>query len=154
MNLFIRILTIIMFVGFFSCDYSREVKKETAKIFNSHKKFMTELSFEGIVSEKNICEKCIINKYTLKIRLTKLEKKSEFGNTYCSPYYSPYYFFENDSILNISVDVNLFNGVEKNDIVTKRSKSLTIDVNQVELQYLNREKLYWLPDSKQSLSYY
>jgi len=143
MSLLIRIITIIMFVGLYSCDYSREIKKETAKIFDSHKKFMTELSFGGVVYEKNICENCKMNKYTLKIGLTQLDKKPEFGDTH----YSPYYIFENDSILTISVDVILFNGVDIKDTVTKKSKSLTINVNQIKLQYLSSEKKYWLPTS-------
>jgi len=143
MSLFVRIITILMFAGFYSCNYSREVQKESVKIFDSHKKFMAELGFVGVVYEKNICENCKFNRYTLKIGLTQLDKKPEFSNTH----YPPYYFFENDSILNISVDVILFNGVEIKDTVMKKPKSLTIDVNQIELQYLNSEKKEWLPSS-------
>jgi len=105
---------------------------------------MTELNFAGVVYEKNMCEKCKINKYTLKIGLTQLGKKPEFGDTH----YSPYYFFENDSILNIIVDDILFDGVEINDTVTKESQSLTINVNKTVLQYLSNDKNKWLSPNK------
>ena len=141
MNLILRIVTIIMIVSFYSCNYSREVKEESAEIFDFHKNFMFELGFSGIISEKNICEDCKINKYTIKIELTQLKRKPEFSETH----YPPYYFFENDSTLSISVNLNLFKEVKMLDTIIKNSKSFTFKVNQVEIQYLNNEKQEWFP---------
>jgi hypothetical protein len=143
MNLFVRIIILLMFADLYSCNYSQEIKKESAKIFDSHKKFIYELGFMGVVYEKNICEKCKINRYTLIVKLNQLDKKPEFSDTH----YPPYYFFENDSTLNISVDVTLFNSVELMEMITKKAKSFTIAVDHIELQYLSSEKKEWLPVS-------
>jgi len=141
MKLLLRIVTIIMIVSFYSCNYSREVKEGSVEIFDFHKNFMFEIGFSGIISEKKICENCENNKYTIKIILIQLKRKPEFSETH----YPPYYFFENDSTLNISVDVNLFKEVEILDTVIKNSKTFTFNVNQVEIQYLNNKKQEWLP---------
>lgn len=141
MRIQIRMITVMMIMCYYSCDYSREVKKESAKIFSIHKNFMIELGFTGVVYEKKICENCKFNKYTLKIGLTQLNKKPEFKDTY----YPPYYHFENDSVLNISVDANLFSAVELKDKIVKEAKSFTFIVNQVEIQYLNKKEMKWLP---------
>ncbi|MCH4895568.1 hypothetical protein E0494_02495 [Marinilabiliaceae bacterium JC040] len=142
MKSFVHITIALLFVGFNACNYAQAIKKETIKTFNSRKRFMTELGFVGVIHRKNICEDCNINfnRYSLKIKLIELGDKPEFGESQ----YPPYYSFEKDSILNISVNETLYNNVEVMDTIKKKSKFLTINIKLTELQYLSSEKKEWL----------
>lgn len=73
--------------------------------------------------------------------LIRLNEKPSIGNTQ----YPPYYSFECDSILNITVSPNIFNQVEENEVVVKESHSSYLKIENNLILYLDSEEYQWLP---------
>jgi hypothetical protein len=128
----------------FSCNnnkYSEGIKKDTQKIFVKNKGYIYGLTFEGQITEKSYCKECELNKYTLTLKLNQLSAKPIFS----SEQYPPYYTFESDSVLNITVSKEFFDQVKERDKVYKERESFNLKVGKLELLYLNKEKYKWLP---------
>lgn len=132
---------ILYFTTFFSCNYADSIRRDTIKKFEKSKSYMVNIAFEGQIIEKIYCEKCELNKCTLKIRFCRISEKSGFIKIL----FPPYYEFENDSILNIIVSKKLFEQVQTNDSIRKEKESFNIKVGTLDLQYLSKEKNKWLP---------
>jgi len=139
------ILLSFVFGSLSSCDYvkyAKAIKEETITKFNTNKEFIQKISFSGYIIEKKTCEDCQnIYKYRLKLHLNKLSEKPNIGNIQFNPYYS----FENDSIVVISISKNLFDRMMLSDKLSKKNNSLYIIRNNLEYQYLSKEKDKWLP---------
>ena len=121
--------------------YSEGIKKDTQKIFVKNKGYIYGLTFEGQITEKSYCKECELNKYTLTLKLNQLSAKPIFS----SEQYPPYYTFESDSVLNITVSKEFFDQVKERDKVYKERESFNLKVGKLELIYLNKEKYKWLP---------
>lgn len=145
--MFTRALIIYMLMSIFmlsSCNnnkYSEGIKKDTQKIFVKNKGYIYGLTFEGQITEKSYCKECELNKYTLTLKLNQLSAKPIFS----SEQYPPYYIFESDSVLNITVSKEFFDQVKERDKVYKERESFNLKVGKLELLYLNKEKYKWLP---------
>jgi hypothetical protein len=87
------------------------------------------------------CEECELNKYQLKFSLSSLSEKPIISNMQ----YPPYYTFENDTVLNITVSKELFEQVKEKDRVFKVKESFYLKVKEQELLFLNQGKYKWLP---------
>lgn len=127
-----------------SCNnnkYSEGIKKDTQKIFVKNKGYIYGLTFEGQITEKSYCKECELNKYILTLKLNQLSAKPIFS----SEQYPPYYTFESDSVLNITVSKEFFDQVKERDKVYKERESFNLKVGKLELLYLNKEKYKWLP---------
>ena len=145
--MFTKIITMCLLSSAFifsSCDYKKYaegIKKDTQKKFDMSKNFIYRLSFEGQITKKEFCKECECCKYKLKIELSQLSEKPVLGNIEFSPYYS----FENDSLLSITVSKELFEQVKEKDTVFKEKESFNLKVGEQKLFYLNKGKYKWLP---------
>lgn len=127
---------------FVSCNYSqhtKSIKKDTQRIFAEKKEMFINIGFKAVVEEKNTCVKCELNKYTLLLRIIDISKKPEFRHQQ----YPPYYSFENDSLLTISVAKGLYDEVNTQDTLIKISKSLNFNVDLKEIRYLSETEYKW-----------
>jgi hypothetical protein len=127
-----------------SCDYKKYaegIKKDTQKTFEKNKDYIYQLGFEGQIKKKTYCADCELNKYTLTLELSQLSEKPVINNVQ----YLPYYTFESDSILNITVSKELYEQVKERDKIYKKKESFNLTVQERELLYLNKEKYRWLP---------
>ena len=144
MKTFRLIISLIFFFILFNCGFNRfseGVISDTKEIFKRNKEYIYLLDFYGEVIEKKICPDCEINKYIITVKIDSISKNPLISNKQ----YPPYYMFINDSILDLSVNNSLFEKVEESDIIDKRSRSYTLKVNQLDIQYLSEEEYTWLP---------
>jgi hypothetical protein len=75
MKMLLSLLITMLFFILPSCDYYQFVKgvKEDAEIsFSKHKAYSYNSTFEGLVTSKETCQTCTINKYSIKIKSNKL----------------------------------------------------------------------------------
>ena len=139
------ILLSFVFCSISSCDYvkyAKSIKEETTTKFNANKEFLKRISFNGYVLEKNTCESCQnVYKYRVKLRISKLSEKPNITNIQFNPYYS----FENDSTVTISVSKDLYDKMILKDELSKKNNSFNLIRNKQEFQYLSKEKDKWLP---------
>ncbi|MEI6697268.1 MAG: hypothetical protein WCO13_14535 [Bacteroidota bacterium] len=129
---------------FSSCNYNRYgngIIEDTHKTFERNKGYIYRLTFEGQITKKAICNECELNKYTLTLKLNQLSEKPVISNVE----FPPYYTFESDSILNITVSKELFVKVKERDKVYKEKESFNLKAENNELLYLNKEQYKWLP---------
>jgi hypothetical protein len=127
-----------------SCEfnkYSEGVRNDTKKIFKKNKEFIYSLDFQGKIIKKKVCADCEINKYTLTIKIDSISEQPLIRNKQ----YPPYYTFISDSILDLSVNASLFEKVQELDGIEKRSKSHTLKVNKIVIQFISKEDFKWLP---------
>ncbi len=138
-------LCLLILTCFSGCDYvkyAKAIKEETITKFNVNKEFVKRVSFVGDVIEKTTCEDCQgVYKYRVKLQLNKLSEKPNISNIQFNPYYS----FENDSIVVISISKNLYDRMILRDRLSKKNNSLYLIRNNQEYQYLSKEKDKWLP---------
>jgi hypothetical protein len=141
----IKLLFCIIAV-FSSCEninYAKSVHKDAERLFRSHKDFFKSLAFSGVVSEKKYCEKCQLNKFQIMINLK--EKKPEIidlGNLS----YQPYYFFNNENQLIISVTQYLYGSMKEGSLVEKKMYSDSLIRERQQFILLSEKKSLWLPD--------
>ncbi len=121
-------------------QFGEGVRTDTKRIFYTNKEYIYSLSFEGIVKKKELCYSCNINKYSVRINLNRLSKKPEISNIQ----YPPYYLFEGDSILTISVTKDLFDLIKENDKIIKKKKEFDLIINTKRRTYLSKDKNKWL----------
>lgn len=143
---FMKVLLIAFFMNFLlaNCQvrqYGESVQEDTKRIFTSNKNYIVNLSIEGIIVRKSICEKCKINRYSLVLKINNLSVKPDFGKLQ----YQPYYFFSGDSLLTISVPKELYQNAFEQNIIRKDSNEFEIFVNNNKYQYLSKEEYMWLP---------
>lgn len=141
-----KVLLFTFFMNFLlaNCQvrqFGEGVQEDTKRIFTSNKNYIVNLSFEGIIVRKSICEKCNINRYSLELKINELSVKPDFGKLQ----YHPYYFFDGDSLLTISVSKELYQNSFEQNIIRKNSNEFEIFVNNNKYQYLSKEEYKWLP---------
>lgn len=143
MNKINKVLCLFLSISMlYSCNYADSIRLETIKRFNRAKRFMVHIGFEGQIVEKKYCEKCEITKYTLKIRLSDISKKSGLSKIY----FPPYYEFEGDTIVTICVTKDLFSKVYEKQLISKSSDSHYLTLTQIQLLYLSKKDDLWLPE--------
>ena len=133
--------SIFMFSSFNYSRYRNGIKKDTQKTFEKNKGYIYGLTFEGQITEKSYCKECELNKHTLTLKLCQLSEKPVISNAQ----FPPYYTFESDSILNITVSKELFEQVKEKDKVYKEKESFNLKAGEKDLLYLNKEKYKWVP---------
>lgn len=121
-------------------NYAKAVKEDTKRIFRSKKSLIQSLAFKGLVVEKEKCDKCDFNKFTISIKLEELSQEIPFQDKN----YPPYYSF-GDKLLSISVNQNVFNKLKRGDFITKTKDSRFLESNEKQLEILNTQELIWLP---------
>ena len=119
-------------------NYTKAIKEDTERIFRSKKSLIRSLGFKGIVDEKEKCDKCNFNKYTIRIKLEELSQEVSFQDKN----YPPYYSFS-DKLLSISVNQNVFDKLKKGDFITKAKDSRFLESNESQLEILNAQELVW-----------
>jgi len=122
-------------------DFGKGVKKDTKRIFSEKKQFIYNASFAGIIKEKRDCNKCDLNKYSLVIKLDSGSTKPSFTDAN----YSPYYNYENDTVLLISVSKQLFQLANTNDGIKKEPSSSNIIIHDKSCMLLSSQKDIWIP---------
>lgn len=122
-------------------QFGEGVRNDTKRIFFTNKDYIYSLAFEGIVTNKEVCNNCNINKYNVRMTLSGLSKKPDISNIQ----YPPYYMFEGDSILTISVTKDLFDLISENDKILKGEKEPELTINGKKESYLSKKKNKWLP---------
>jgi len=122
-------------------QFGEGVMNDTKRIFDNNKDYMFNLSFEAIVAKKEVCDNCNINKYNIRMTLNELSKKPDISNIQ----YPPYYMFEGDSVLTISVTKKLFDLIKLNDKIIKETKEFELTINTKKESYLSKDEKKWLP---------
>lgn len=144
MNLkYLKFIYILLF--FYSCqflEYADNEREDTQRIFLEKKKFIFQTFFYGEIKEKKKCMECNFNRYSLLIKLDSGIKNATFANLQ----HQPYYIYEKDSQLTISVSKELFEVANVNDIIKKDSNSNYINVHGSSFKLLNDNDRLWIPD--------
>ncbi len=137
------ILMFLIGLPVFGCSqikkFGEGVQKDTKENFNLHKEFIVGISFKGLLLKKKLCEHCDINEYQLQLRLNELTEKPDLSRMQ----YQPYYFFEGDSLLTITVPKKSFEAVKEGEMILKNRESFSLTVVNP-LPYLNKKKYKWL----------
>jgi len=103
---------------------------------------MYKTSFCGVIKEKSNCRNCEINMYSLVIKLDSCSSIVSMTNLQ----YQPYYSYETDSSLNISVSKQIFELSKIGDTLRKDSNSNYILIREKTFSFLNDNKKLWLPN--------
>ena len=134
---------LLIAVVFYSCHSRSGIQEETRKIIISNKIFMRTLSFSGEVSEKIFCEKCQLNKYQLIIALKDVSPNNiPFSNQSFQPYYS----FNSNTQLSISVVKDLYDLAQKEVTIKKQTNSDYLILGGQEHKFISEKKYKWLPN--------
>lgn len=138
-------LAIILILLLSSCGWSDFVRGEAAdanRKFHKAKTIITNISFKGLVLNKSYCNDCDNRgKYTLTIRLFMVAKKPDWYEQQ----YPPYYYFEKDTLLKLSVNELLYNFSKQNDTVVKQTKSDDLIVNKRFMPLISKDTSKWIP---------
>lgn len=138
------LLVTMFFTGTLSCqllDFSNHEQKNANQLFSEKKAFLHSFAFSGHIQEKRYCVQCSINKFTLLIKLNSY-KKVEFSDLQ----YQPYFFFQGDSIILISVSKQIFEYSKENSFVQKEANSDYLTVQDTSLMLLSKNEKEWLPN--------
>ena len=131
----------ILLINTNSCD--NNIQKENQKKIFSHKQFINDFSFEGLVTEKIYCEKCNLNKYQITIKTNSLTReKVEFSNLSFEPFYK---ILENNKIT-FSVTKEVYDSTQKNLQIVKKSGSNGLLIKNKFYPLLNNKKFEWMPN--------
>lgn len=134
---------LLISIVFYSCHYRSAMQEETQKIIISNKTFMRTLSFSGEISEKIYCEKCQLNKYQIIITLKDVSPNNiPFSNQSFQPYYS----FNSNTRLNISVVKDLYDLAQNGVTIEKRPNSDYLIVGDQAYKFISEERYKWLPN--------
>jgi hypothetical protein len=139
-NMLKAFISIYVIIFSFGCENA--LRKETQNNIVSHKRFFLKLAFSGLISKKEYCENCSINKYQLTIVLNEI--KPEKINL-SDKSFEPFYHFISDSILTISIGKNFFNYTRENQMIEKSEGDDNIVVNKKGFKVLSEKKYEWLP---------
>jgi len=138
------VLVIVVMISMFSCDsykYGEGVTRDTQRTFNKNKQYLYSIVFDAIMVEKMYCPNCDINKYALKMIIKDISEKPFIENSQ----YPPYYSFEGDSILILSVSKELYEKVNVNQKILKTYNSYDLFINNEKYNLLNKKDNAWLP---------
>ena len=128
---------------FCSCNFAKGVKEDAQKNMISHKTFIQTLSFKGQIVEKKFCEKCNVTKYQIIFSFKEIDPKNiTIGNQS----FQPYYFFDVNNRLNISVVKDLYESAEKGLAIEKQSNSDYLIVRNEKYKLISNEEYKWLPN--------
>ncbi len=132
----------ILIITLNSCQdsYINGELKDSKNIFDRNKYFIFKNSFKSTVIQKNFCNECNYNKFELKLKLESLTEKPNISNKQ----YHPYYSFEKDLILYISVSENIFKKVNVSDTIIKVVNSNDLLINGNKISYLSESNREWL----------
>jgi hypothetical protein len=119
--------------------FSNGVVADTQKNFSSHKNFIRQIAFEGILTKRVLCQKCTMNMYQVEIKLLEISEKPDFGKSQ----YPPYYIFEDADRLTISVSKEFFETAKENDIIIKYSGSRMLKLGDRSVSYLSEDENEW-----------
>ena len=129
-------------------DYARfssAVQKDARRLFASHKEFFRSVEFSGIITEKEYCNKCQFNRYRLIVELkVKKPGKIELGDLS----YPPYYFFNDNNQLVVSVTQQIYNSSEKGHLIGKVMNYDSLIYEGSGYRLLSDYKSEWLPEIK------
>jgi hypothetical protein len=128
---------------FYSCHSKSTIQDNTQKIIASNKTFMRQFSFSGEISKKLYCQKCQINKY----QITVIIKSMSPNNIPLSNQsFQPYYFFNSNTKLNISVSKGLYDYAQENQSIEKEMNSSNLIIGGQPHKFINEEKYKWIPN--------
>jgi PBP1b-binding outer membrane lipoprotein LpoB len=132
----------ILFIVLNGCNSENSVQKETQKRILTHKQFIYNISFEGIVIDKMYCNECNFNKYQIKIKSDNIiNEKIEFGNLS----FPPYYWISGRNEIILSVNKKLYDATQKEFQVKKIVNSTRLFINNKDYKLLNQKKYEWIP---------
>lgn len=125
-----------------SCDFAKGVKKDTQDQILSHKKFIKNISFIGLVSDLEYCNNCNFNKYQIIIDLKDVNVADvKLGDRS----FPPYYTMTLQNKLSLSVDENLYEAVQKGFEIEKKSNSDDLLIKGKSYKILSQVQYEWIP---------
>ena len=122
--------------------YANGELKDSQRIFRDEKNYLLKLSFDGKIQVKK--DEVLFNqkhRYSIKLILYKFNPKPSIGQRQ----YPTYYEFLNDSTLHLSISQILYNQIETNQRIKKKSADYFVEVNDAKIQLLSKDKDKWLP---------
>ncbi|HOF16796.1 MAG TPA: hypothetical protein PLF32_09460 [Bacteroidales bacterium] len=136
-------VVVLLAIGFFVCEhyqYAKAVQNNTRKILQENKNYLLRLSFDGIIAEKTYNINYKRNQYSITISLHQIEPKPirKMG-------YYTYYNFFHDSLLTICIPQNVYNQIEKGEMIKKKANDYCIEVSGKKMLILSSTKNKWLP---------
>jgi hypothetical protein len=142
----VGILGIVAIYNFWDyIGYARAIRKDSQRLFASHKEFFKSLEFSGIIAEKKYCDQCALNKYELVVDIReKKPEKVEIGNTG----YGGYYLFNDKNQLKISVTQQIYKSAEKDSLIKKEMNSDSLSLLGLKYRFLSDQKSQWLAEDK------
>ena len=135
------VITSVVFLG--GCNianYGRAIQDDSNSIFVRKKQFILGLSFDAVIDVKEECERCNLNTYVIKSKLITISKEPKLFEKEYSPYFK---FLDKEIIL--SVSKQLYESVNKGDIMTKLENSPYIVVGGKRILYLSLDEMKWIP---------
>ena len=141
MTLMKTVLLISILFG--SCNFGKGVQKEAQQKIIVHKAFIKSLSFNGQLVEKKFCEKCEVNRFQIIIGLNEINPKNII---FSNQFFEPYYFFDLNNRLNISVVKDLYESAQKGLAIEKQANSDYLIIGSQKYKLISDEKYKWLPN--------
>ena len=126
---------------FCSCHFANGVQEETQRSIIAHKIFIHTLSFRGKIIGREHCDNCKLNKYKIIISLKEIIPKNI---TIDNQSFQPFYFFETNDSLTISVAKNLYEIAQEGLSVEKDADTDYLTVGPQKYRLISEEKYKWL----------
>lgn len=143
-NVFVFSFFIAISISIVSCSiykYGKGEINDSKKRFIIGKDYIYNLALNGVVVNKNICNKCNVDKYTIDIKLLYISKKPSFTQLEHPRFYS----IKNDSILTISISQKLYEKLIEKDHISKESQSFNLKIDDVDIPLISIKTYEWLP---------
>ncbi len=145
MKINLKLVFILFVLPITSCKYcnlAEGVKNDSVRIFKLKKDFFLKFKIEGVIDTKKQCDSCNLNKYQIVIKLDSFKiEHINFSNRFNEPYYN----FNENNMLVLSVSKNLFDLLKVQDRVAKDSNSLFMKFRNYNIPMLSEKELEWLP---------
>lgn len=128
-----------------SCEYynyGKGVQADTKKEFELEKGFFKSLHFIGNISKKLYCERCDLNKYQFIISL-KIFEPQNINIGFLS--FQPFYSFNNENQLVISVNQSVFENLKVGSFVIKEKDSDFLNCGSRHYKILEENGFQWIP---------
>ncbi len=125
------------------CDYikfAKGVKNESDIKFKQHKLYIKSIPILGEVLEKNVCTDCNYNRYRIKIKLSNFNADT-VNISFRS--YEPFYVI-NDQSITLSISKQIYDEIEVNAEITKKSNSNYIKFKNNSYRILSENENKWL----------
>ena len=124
------------------CNFAKGVKNDSERTFKSKKDFFVKLKIEGVIETKKQCNNCNVNRYQITIKLDSFKIE---GINFSNRFNEPYYIFNENELLKISVSKSLFELLREQDRVVKDSNSFFMKFRNYNISILSEKELEWLP---------